>query len=123
MSKDFFNDDNIDDFDQNAEFSQEVPKFGFMEKIEIENPNDYPPECDLVHVPIITTSNTCPFPQLPVAIPLTDNSQESIISEAISLGHPVVFLYRDSQEKNPANTKGCSRVGVVGRGMKFVGGM
>lgn len=123
MSKDFFNDDNIDDFDQNAEFSQEVPKFGFMEKIEIENPNDYPPECDLIRVPIITTSNTCPFPQLPVAIPLTDNSQESIISEAISLGHPVVFLYRESQDKNPANTKGCSRVGVLGRVMKFVAGM
>lgn len=78
----------------------------------------FPPEEDMVRVPIVDCHITVPMPFVPVNVPLEFRYCEKIVSEAISTGKPVVYLYHDDI-KDIYSSKSNSRVGILSHIIKM----
>ena len=123
MANDFdfeFDEEIIEDALDNISPSTPFGPGGMIERIPIKDPSEFPHDLTPLRIPIIPISETCAFPNIPISIPKPEELPAELIVNYTSTGEPVVFVYREPKETNPATTKGCSKVGVLGRIVKYI---
>lgn len=94
---------------------------GYIQRIPIDNPTEFPSEKQLVNISVIPVDNACAFPFIPLSLPTNNLIDKSVISHAVSSGEPVVFIYCDSEKVESGDLNGFSKVGVIGRIVKHLG--